>query len=1418
MDDRRFCRTVISNLKKSYALGHVARTSMFGLAFLALILLANSAAFAGEAYWIWSPKKAGIGPGISQKQSQGVCHFRKKFTLLRPETAELEIAAGDGYEIYINGRLAARGQSKGQPEKYDVIGFMEPGVNLVAVKVRHDGSSQVGLALQLRVKEKGESRWRSLKSDGSWKTRVVSIQGWTNATYNDLGWLGAQTHSVAFKKIKKTTEKSEKVARAQNIPVSSGAYNPVAGKTVAAAVPVAPRQWKDVVMDLDNKVETVGSEASEHVPPNPALINQEVDRNDFTPIYNPTADAKPMTEAATEFVAEIPKSPVAKSPVDFAEPANDFAAQPSNDPASRFEIDSEFTVEAVLGADETGSLIAMEFNEYGKLLLSREGGPLLIADPSKQLNDPERVRVYCDELSSCQGILPLNGDVFVTANGPKGLGLYRLADRNRDGRLEIQSMLLGFTGEPGEHGPHGVRLGPDGMIYVMVGSESQVKQVTDATGPYQDSYEGDLIPRYEDPGGQAVGVEAPGGTIVRVSVDGKKVEMVAGGIRNAYDFAFDQNGELFFQDSDMESDIGTTWYRPTKVFHVPEGAEFGWRSGSAKFADYFVDQTPSVCDTGRGSPTGAVLYQHLQFPIRYQDTIFLADWSEGRILALRQQQRGSGYVATTETFLKGRPLNVCDLSVGEDGALYFCTGGRGTSGGVYRVTWNGEVPEQMLKFDTDLAKAIRHPQPGSAWARQNISQIKIKMGQDWGTSIMGVATETRNSDKLRLRAMQLMVLYGPVPTEEFLTDLSVDESPAIRSQVARLCGLKKSSDTEALLKRFSTDDNPQVRRLALESYMRLGAKPPMETILRALSSLDRVEALAARRLLERIPVAQWEQEVFTTGDKRLFIQGSVAMMTAYPNLDRAYRVLAKASKFMEGFINDRDFVDMLRAMELALVQGKVNPAKVPGLVERIGNEFPSGNSQINRELVRVMAFLRVGDLDGRIETYLTNTNVSVEDKVHFGLYMQTIRDRLTPDARLAIINSLEVAASQPDVGGSYKIYLQTAVKQLSGAIGSNDVKYVLENGERWPTAVVAAFYKLPKDLDKETVQLVIDMDQRMKVSTEQDPGIDQVRLGVIAVLAQSGDKASMDYLRKIWQEEESRRTDISIGLAQQPEGANWAYLVSSIPVLDDLTGIEVLDKLASVPRRPQEAQHYNDVISMGYRIRAEGSASVINLLEHWSGEKTTVQSNQWLTRLNSWRMWYEEKFPEADKISLATNEKPIGRYSVNGLLASLQTSDGGNVSRGHAVFTKAQCASCHRVGVHGESFGPDLTNLAQRFSMREVVESTINPSKVIPARYASKTILTTDGDQFTGMAIKQADGSYFILQSDGRRLRVKATEVSQVKDSKVSAMPHGLLDSFSEVEINDLFAFMMQQPAANVANARPAGSDARLDTGNRLMR
>ena len=81
-------------------------------------------------------------------------------------------------------------------------------------------------------------------------------------------------------------------------------------------------------------------------------------------------------------------------------------------------------------------------------------------------------------------------------------------------------------------------------------------------------------------------------------------------------------------------------------------------------------------------------------------------------------------MAESEVFLKGQPLNVSDIEVGPDGAIYFCTGGRGTSGSIYRVSYKGEVPDRIRQLGTGISAAIRQPQIESAWARQSVAAVR----------------------------------------------------------------------------------------------------------------------------------------------------------------------------------------------------------------------------------------------------------------------------------------------------------------------------------------------------------------------------------------------------------------------------------------------------------------------------------------------------------------------------------------------------------------------------------------------------------------------------------------------------------------------------------------------------------------------
>ena len=92
------------------------------------------------------------------------------------------------------------------------------------------------------------------------------------------------------------------------------------------------------------------------------------------------------------------------------------------------------------------------------------------------------------------------------------------------------------------------------------------------------------------------------------------------------------------------------------------------------------------------------------------DCLFILDWTYGRILAVHLLPRGAGYRAAAETFLKGRPLNVTDLAVGPDGALYLVTGGRKTQSALYRIAYTGADSRRAAACRSTSGPARNTPQ------------------------------------------------------------------------------------------------------------------------------------------------------------------------------------------------------------------------------------------------------------------------------------------------------------------------------------------------------------------------------------------------------------------------------------------------------------------------------------------------------------------------------------------------------------------------------------------------------------------------------------------------------------------------------------------------------------------------------------
>lgn len=345
--------------------------------------------------------------------------------------------------------------------------------------------------------------------------------------------------------------------------------------------------------------------------------------------------------------------------------------------AASLSLPPGFKAELVRSAQPSeDSWVAMAFDEQGRLTLAKEKKGLIRLTISG--SGDQKIEVIDDELLECRGLLYAHGSLFANANNTKAL--FRLTDTNSDGTFDERKELMRSGGGVG-HGRNHIKLGPDGDIYVAHGNNVLLPEGIASDSPLK-NYENDqLIPNPWDGSMFDGNVELPAGHILRVKPDGSKITLLAGGLRNPLDIAFNRAGELFTFDADMERDVGTPWYMPTRVLHVLPGADFGWRRGTGRFPAWYADTLPSVIDIGLSSPTGIFFGYGAAFPKKYQEALYLLDWSYGRIIAVH-----FGKKVTQEDFITGRPLNVTDGCIGPDGAMWFITGGRGTQSGLYRVT------------------------------------------------------------------------------------------------------------------------------------------------------------------------------------------------------------------------------------------------------------------------------------------------------------------------------------------------------------------------------------------------------------------------------------------------------------------------------------------------------------------------------------------------------------------------------------------------------------------------------------------------------------------------------------------------------------------------------------------------------------
>ncbi len=276
----------------------------------------------------------------------------------------------------------------------------------------------------------------------------------------------------------------------------------------------------------------------------------------------------------------------------------DADAERGTDPAS-FLVAPGFEISLVRSAlKDEDSWVSMAIDPQGRVIIAKEKQGLLRMTLSEDGSEVTATESINETLEECRGLAFIGGDLYANANNSKGL--YRLP-RSGD-KFGSPILLYESSGGVG-HGRNDLAVGPDGKLYSIHGDSVDLPQdAIDYTSPFRDARRGKKTNE---------------GHLLRIDPSSGDVEVLTAGLRNPFGIDFNSDGEIFTYDADAEYDMGSPWYRPTRVSQLLTGGDYGWRGVTKEWPSYYhdhPDNTRPNLDIGKGSPTAVKFGTRSNYP------------------------------------------------------------------------------------------------------------------------------------------------------------------------------------------------------------------------------------------------------------------------------------------------------------------------------------------------------------------------------------------------------------------------------------------------------------------------------------------------------------------------------------------------------------------------------------------------------------------------------------------------------------------------------------------------------------------------------------------------------------------------------------------------------------------------------------
>ena len=318
----------------------------------------------------------------------------------------------------------------------------------------------------------------------------------------------------------------------------------------------------------------------------------------------------------------------------------------------------------------------LRFTPTGDLLVSAsgEGKVMLVERDADGDGHADGVRVLIDKLNTPHG-LALHADWLYVAEQHAVFRIrFDAAARTVSGKPEY--IIRGLP--TGGHWSRTIGIGPDGWLYLSVGSSCNV----------------------------CIEEDRRRAAITRYHVDGSGEQIYATGLRNAVEFAWQPGTDTLYATDNGRDFLGDD-FPPCELNRVVEGGFYGWPFANG-------DRVPDP-DYGKGkedpiatsippahkfgahvAPLGITFYTGTMFPERFRGAAFVAQhgsWNRSRKSgykvvavffdangAIREDDLATGF--ELDETVHGRPV---DVAVGPDGALYVSDD---FTGSIYRITYH----------------------------------------------------------------------------------------------------------------------------------------------------------------------------------------------------------------------------------------------------------------------------------------------------------------------------------------------------------------------------------------------------------------------------------------------------------------------------------------------------------------------------------------------------------------------------------------------------------------------------------------------------------------------------------------------------------------------------------------------------------